>query len=79
ILANSSAELSRVATAIIAGHHEKWDVTSYPKGLSGDAIPIEARIVAVADVFEALCSDRPSIAIDSVRLPGEFHADPADR
>ncbi|MBY5880664.1 HD domain-containing phosphohydrolase [Rhizobium ruizarguesonis] len=59
ILANSSAELSRVATAIIAGHHEKWDGTGYPKGLSGDAIPIEARIVAVADVFEALCSDRP--------------------
>ncbi|QIO50645.1 response regulator [Rhizobium leguminosarum bv. trifolii] len=59
ILANSSAELSRVATAIIAGHHEKWDGSGYPKGLSGDAIPIEARIVAVADVFEALCSDRP--------------------
>lgn len=59
ILANSSAELSRVATAIIAGHHEKWDGSGYPKGLSGDTIPIEARIVAVADVFEALCSDRP--------------------
>ncbi|MGO7903293.1 HD domain-containing phosphohydrolase [Rhizobium leguminosarum] len=59
ILANSSAELSRVATDIIAGHHEKWDGSGYPKGLSGDAIPIEGRIVAVADVFEALCSDRP--------------------
>jgi putative two-component system response regulator len=59
ILANSSAELSRVATAIIAGHHEKWDGTGYPKRLSGDAIPIEARIVAVADVFDALCSERP--------------------
>lgn len=59
ILANSSAELSRVATAIIAGHHEKWDGTGYPQHLAGDAIPIEARIVAVADVFDALCSERP--------------------
>jgi putative two-component system response regulator len=59
ILGNSSAELARVATAIIGGHHERWDGTGYPKGLVGDAIPIEARIVAVADVFDALCSDRP--------------------
>ncbi|WP_184380736.1 HD domain-containing phosphohydrolase [Rhizobium sp. BK619] len=42
-----------------ASYHEKWDGTGYPKGLSGDAIPIEGRIVAVSDVFEALCSDRP--------------------
>jgi putative two-component system response regulator len=59
ILRNSSAELSRVATAIIGGHHEKWDGTGYPQGIAGDRIPIEARIVAVADVFDALCSERP--------------------
>jgi putative two-component system response regulator len=59
ILRNSSAELAGVATAIIGGHHEKWNGTGYPNGLSQDAIPIEARIVAVADVFDALCSDRP--------------------
>lgn len=59
ILQNSTAELSRVAVAIIGGHHEKWDGTGYPNGLAGEDIPIEARIVAVADVFDALCSDRP--------------------
>ncbi|RWY87903.1 response regulator [Rhizobium leguminosarum] len=84
ILANSSAELSRVATAIIAGHHEKWDGTGYPKGLSGDAIPIEARIVAVADVFEALCSDRPykqawpiELAYEEIIACSGSHFDPA--
>ncbi len=59
ILRNSSAELARVAVAIIGGHHEKWDGTGYPNGLKGEQIPIEARIVAVADVFDALCSERP--------------------
>jgi putative two-component system response regulator len=59
ILRNSSAELSRVATAIIGAHHEKWDGTGYPQGLAGEQIPLEARIVAVADVFDALCSERP--------------------
>ncbi|PWE53859.1 two-component system response regulator [Metarhizobium album] len=59
ILSSSTAELARVAAAIIAGHHEKWDGTGYPRGMSGTDIPIEARIVSVADVFDALCSDRP--------------------
>jgi len=59
ILRNSSAELSRIATQIISGHHEKWDGSGYPDGLSGDQIPIAARIVAIADVFDALCSERP--------------------
>jgi putative two-component system response regulator len=40
-------------------HHEKWDGTGYPQGLAGTAIPLEARIVAVADVFDALTSVRP--------------------
>lgn len=59
ILRSSSAEVARVATAIIGGHHERWDGGGYPLGLVRDEIPIEARIVAVADVFDALCSDRP--------------------
>jgi len=59
ILEKSATELARVAKAIIGAHHEKWDGTGYPLGLRGDAIPIEARVVAVADVFDALCSDRP--------------------
>jgi two-component system, response regulator RpfG len=40
-------------------HHERYDGSGYPDGLKGEAIPIEARIVAVADVFDALLSPRP--------------------
>lgn len=47
------------ANAIVAAHHEKWDGTGYPRGLKGEAIPQAARIFAVADVFDALCSKRP--------------------
>lgn len=44
---------------IIGYHHERFDGKGYPEGLAGDAIPLEARIVAVADVFDALSSERP--------------------
>jgi HD-GYP domain-containing protein (c-di-GMP phosphodiesterase class II) len=44
---------------VIRHHHERWDGTGYPDGLIGRAIPLGARIVAVADVFDALSSDRP--------------------
>lgn len=44
---------------IIACHHERFDGNGYPQGLAGEAIPLEARIVAVADVFDALTSERP--------------------
>jgi len=47
------------AHAVVAGHHEKWDGTGYPRRLAGNAIPLAARIFAVADVFDALCSKRP--------------------
>ena len=40
-------------------HHERWDGTGYPHGLSGEEIPIEARILAVADAYDAMTSDRP--------------------
>ena len=40
-------------------HHEKWDGSGYPQGLRGEAIPLEARIVALADVYDALTSGRP--------------------
>ena len=39
-------------------HHEKWDGTGYPRGIKGDEIPISARIMAVADVFDALVAER---------------------
>lgn len=59
ILSGSQSELIRTAERIAASHHEKWDGTGYPKGLAGPVIPLEARIVAVADVFDALSSERP--------------------
>jgi putative nucleotidyltransferase with HDIG domain len=43
----------------IRHHHERWDGTGYPDGLAGEAIPLSARIVAVADVYDALTTDRP--------------------
>lgn len=47
------------ATDIVLAHHERWDGTGYPRGLSGTDIPLGARIFTVADVFDALISDRP--------------------
>ena len=46
------------AIQIAGGHHEKWDGTGYPRGLNGNAIPLSARIMALADVYDALVSDR---------------------
>lgn len=59
ILSNGDSELIQTAELIALRHHEKWDGTGYPDGLKGEAIPLEARIVALADVFDALCSERP--------------------
>ena len=59
ILGESSSELIQTAERIVAGHHEKWDGSGYPSSLVGEGISLEARIVAVADVFDALCSKRP--------------------
>lgn len=47
------------AQAVVAGHHEKWNGSGYPRSLVGETIPLAARIFAVADVFDALCSKRP--------------------
>lgn len=59
ILSSSSAPLMKVAAEIALSHHEKFDGSGYPQGLSGAAIPLFGRIVAVADVFDALTSARP--------------------
>jgi putative two-component system response regulator len=59
ILAGSDSELLQIGGVIALTHHEWWDGTGYPYGLRGEAIPIEGRIVAVADVFDALTSERP--------------------
>ncbi|MVA24273.1 HD domain-containing phosphohydrolase [Agrobacterium vitis] len=84
ILENGTSDLLRVAERIAGGHHEKWDGTGYPKGLSGREIPLEARIVALADVFDALCSPRAykpawslQDALDHIRSEKGRHFDPA--
>ena len=59
ILADSESELLRVAATIALTHHERFDGSGYPHGLAGEEIPLEGRITAVADVFDALLSDRP--------------------
>jgi putative two-component system response regulator len=59
ILSGSSSALLRLAERIALTHHERWDGCGYPAGLSSDAIPLAGRIVAVADVFDALTHERP--------------------
>lgn len=58
MLSNAESRLLRLAARIAVGHHECWDGTGYPHGLKGEQIPLEARIVTVADVFDALSSKR---------------------
>ncbi|WP_430913424.1 HD-GYP domain-containing protein [Methylobacterium sp. sgz302541] len=59
ILESSGSGIAQLAAEIAASHHERWDGTGYPNGLAGEAIPLSGRIVAVADVFDALTSERP--------------------
>lgn len=59
LLNTSSSHLLKVAAEIAYTHHEKFDGSGYPRGLSGNNIPLFGRIVAVADVFDALTSERP--------------------
>lgn len=59
ILSVSDAPMFQLAAEISLGHHERWDGTGYPQGISGKEIPESARIVALADVFDALTSVRP--------------------
>jgi putative two-component system response regulator len=59
ILAKSNSKLMQLAELIALTHHERWDGSGYPKGLKGEDIPLEGQIVAVADVFDTLVSERP--------------------
>ena len=75
--------LLSTAHTIALTHHEKWDGSGYPKGLRKDEIPIEGRIIAVADVFDALSSERPykkalplSDVMDFMQSQSGKHFDP---
>jgi len=59
IIGDCESVLLKMAKVVALYHHEKWDGSGYPYGLSGEAIPVEARIVALCDVFDALTSTRP--------------------
>jgi hypothetical protein len=59
LLAGSRSALVQMAEMIARTHHERWDGSGYPAGLAGEDIPLEGRICAICDVFDALVSDRP--------------------
>lgn len=84
ILRSSDNEMIRMAAEIALAHHEKWDGSGYPRALKSVSIPESARIVAVADVFDALTSERPyksawpvERALDFIRQQTGSHFDPA--
>jgi len=83
IIGNSDAQLLQLAHSVALFHHEKWDGSGYPYGLAGAEIPVEARIVAMADVFDALTSTRPykqpwtvEAALEHIRQQSGKHFDP---
>jgi putative two-component system response regulator len=83
ILAQSDTPLFNLAAEISLCHHEKWDGSGYPRSLAGDAIPQSARIVAIADVFDALTMKRPykkawsdDAAFDYIANEAGTHFDP---
>jgi putative two-component system response regulator len=59
IVGDHDDEILSIAKIMALYHHEKWDGSGYPYGLKGEEIPLEARIVAICDVFDALTSTRP--------------------
>jgi putative two-component system response regulator len=59
VLSGSRSRMLQMAEVIALAHHERWDGLGYPRGLKGDEIPLAARVVSLADVVDALASDRP--------------------
>ncbi len=83
IIGEHDSNVLQLARAVALGHHEKWDGSGYPGGLAGENIPLAARIVALADVFDALTSERPykkawtpEAAIDLILQQSGHHFDP---
>lgn len=83
IIGEDGSNLLNMAREVALCHHEKWDGSGYPRGLKGEDIPIAARIVALADVFDALTSERPykkawpvDQATDLIRQQSGKHFDP---
>ncbi|MBS0506819.1 MAG: response regulator [Proteobacteria bacterium] len=84
IIGEHAGGVLRLAREVAIAHHEKWDGSGYPAGLAGEQIPLCARIVALADVFDALTSVRPykqawtdAAAVAHLRAQAGRHFDPA--
>lgn len=84
VLAGADSELMRTAERVARSHHERWDGDGYPDGLEAEAIPLEARLVHVADVFDVLVHERPykeswtvEAAAEEIRAGGGTQFDPA--
>ena len=84
IMGEHPSGVLQLAREIALAHHEKWDGSGYPRGLAGEAIPLSARIVAIADVFDALTTRRPykepwpvQDALDHIAAQAGKHFDPA--
>jgi putative two-component system response regulator len=83
MLAGSTSEVVQVGATIALTHHERFDGSGYPRELTGEAIPQEGRIAAIADVFDALTSDRVyrpafpvSLALETMQAERGMHFDP---
>ena len=83
LLSFSDHPILKMAADVALHHHEKWDGSGYPDGISGEKISLSARIVAVADVFDALTSDRPykkawpvDVAFKAIEEDSGSHFDP---
>jgi HD-GYP domain-containing protein (c-di-GMP phosphodiesterase class II) len=79
LLRGSSSSILDMGATIALAHHERWDGGGYPRGLAAENIPIEGRIVAIADVFDALTSHRVYRKAFSVEKAVEMMLDQADR
>ena len=84
IIGEHPSGVLQLAREIALAHHEKWDGSGYPRGLAGEAIPLSARIVAIADVFDALTTRRPykepwpvQEAMNHIAAQAGKHFDPA--
>jgi HD-GYP domain-containing protein (c-di-GMP phosphodiesterase class II) len=83
VLAGGDSDLLRKAERVARSHHERWDGTGYPDGLGGEEIPVEGRVVHVADVFDVLVHERPykeswtvEAAADEIRRGAGAQFDP---